>query len=206
MMFVFYAYSVELNRIVVCMIAVGIVALRARPRTARAARAGHAVGTRERRRQAVADRAGRRQVVPRCPTARRRVAVDGFLARRPRKASSWCIVGPSGCGKTTVLNMLAGLETPTSGTLDARRPRDRRARRRARRHVPGLRARSRGARCAGTSSSGCATVLPARACRATERERRVRALLDLVAPDAARGEVSASAVRAACASAWRSRG
>ena len=34
MMFVFYAYSIELNRIVVCMIAVGIVALRARPAAA----------------------------------------------------------------------------------------------------------------------------------------------------------------------------
>jgi len=27
MMFVFYAYSIELNRIIVCMIAVGLVAL-----------------------------------------------------------------------------------------------------------------------------------------------------------------------------------
>ena len=30
-----------------------------------------------------------------------------------------CIVGPSGCGKTTLLNLLAGFEPPTNGTVRA---------------------------------------------------------------------------------------
>jgi len=29
-----------------------------------------------------------------------------------------CIVGPSGCGKSTVLNLIAGLDQPTAGTLE----------------------------------------------------------------------------------------
>jgi multiple sugar transport system ATP-binding protein len=59
------------------------------------------------------------------------VAVEDFslVVPNPRMV---VLVGPSGCGKTTLLRMIAGLETPTSGTihlgerrLDTVAPRDR---------------------------------------------------------------------------------
>ncbi|MEO8484911.1 MAG: ABC transporter ATP-binding protein [Betaproteobacteria bacterium] len=44
------------------------------------------------------------------------IAVEDF-SLEVRAGEFLVIVGPSGCGKTTVLNMLAGLDTPTSGTV-----------------------------------------------------------------------------------------
>jgi len=59
------------------------------------------------------------------------VAVEDFTLTVPSPRMV-VLVGPSGCGKTTLLRMIAGLETPTSGTihlgetrLDTMEPRDR---------------------------------------------------------------------------------
>ncbi len=52
-------------------------------------------------------------------TVRRReiLALDGIEVDI-RGGEFFCIVGPSGCGKTTLLRILAGLETESSGTIE----------------------------------------------------------------------------------------
>ncbi|HSF29046.1 MAG TPA: ABC transporter ATP-binding protein, partial [Candidatus Tectomicrobia bacterium] len=46
----------------------------------------------------------------------RTVAVDGINLRVPH-GSYCCLLGPSGCGKTTILRLIAGHESPTSGDI-----------------------------------------------------------------------------------------
>lgn len=44
-------------------------------------------------------------------------ALDG-LSLEIRAGDAVAVMGPSGCGKTTLLNMVAGLDRPTSGTVE----------------------------------------------------------------------------------------
>ena len=48
-----------------------------------------------------------------------------------------CVIGHSGCGKTTVLNILAGLDTPSEGAVIVRQAGDRRPVARPRGDLPG---------------------------------------------------------------------
>ena len=113
MLFVFYAYSIELNRIVACMIT------SASSHSHSIARCAWHFGTRcrgtrneragEARLENVAKRFGN-------AGAAQTTAVQDLTLDVPA-GEFLVIVGPSGCGKTTVLNLLAGLELPTSGTV-----------------------------------------------------------------------------------------
>ncbi|MEO5533901.1 MAG: ABC transporter ATP-binding protein [Pseudolysinimonas sp.] len=51
-------------------------------------------------------------------TAQGRVEAIGDLSFEVRAGELVCIVGPSGAGKTTLLKCIAGLLTPTSGTVE----------------------------------------------------------------------------------------
>ena len=57
-----------------------------------------------------------RQVSKRYGDARSPLVVNGIDLVVP-KGTLTTILGPSGCGKTTTLRMIAGLETPTAGTI-----------------------------------------------------------------------------------------
>ncbi|MFW8643218.1 ATP-binding cassette domain-containing protein [Rhizobium beringeri] len=43
-------------------------------------------------------------------------AVQGLLLQ-DRRRETIAIIGPSGCGKTTLLNLIAGLDRPSSGQI-----------------------------------------------------------------------------------------
>ena len=49
------------------------------------------------------------------------VAIDG-VSLEIAQGEFFMIVGPSGCGKTTLLRVLAGLDTITSGTIEIATP------------------------------------------------------------------------------------
>jgi NitT/TauT family transport system ATP-binding protein len=49
------------------------------------------------------------------------IAVDN-VSLEIERGEFFVVVGPSGCGKTTLLRILAGLETPSAGTIDIQRP------------------------------------------------------------------------------------
>jgi NitT/TauT family transport system ATP-binding protein len=49
-----------------------------------------------------------------------RVRAFGEISLEAQPGEFLCVVGPSGCGKTTLLRCLAGIETPTAGSLERR--------------------------------------------------------------------------------------
>jgi NitT/TauT family transport system ATP-binding protein len=50
------------------------------------------------------------------PTGTHVLALEG-ISLEARRGEFVCLVGASGCGKTTLLNLISGLDTPTSGEI-----------------------------------------------------------------------------------------
>jgi sulfonate transport system ATP-binding protein len=50
-------------------------------------------------------------------TPRARIVALDNVSLTVREGEFVCLVGPSGCGKTTLLNLIAGLDSPDSGTV-----------------------------------------------------------------------------------------
>ena len=50
------------------------------------------------------------------PAVAHPLVLSGF-ALEIEHGEFFCLLGPSGCGKTTVLNLLAGFEHPSAGTV-----------------------------------------------------------------------------------------
>ena len=46
-----------------------------------------------------------------------KITVLSDISLEVKRGRMLCIVGPSGCGKTTILNLISGFLTPTSGTV-----------------------------------------------------------------------------------------
>ena len=51
-----------------------------------------------------------------------RVTALDHLELRVEPHEFLCVVGPSGCGKTTLLKLLAGIQSPSSGSIRFERP------------------------------------------------------------------------------------
>ena len=192
MMFVFYAYSIELNRIVVCMIAVGLVALVLDRALRRAAAPLDAVEHgMSAARQAAPRR--RRQALRRSRARATTIAVERLHARRApgRVPGDRRAVGLRQDDRAQPARGPRARRREGTVAIDGRA--DHRAGPRSRRDVPGLRAVSLAHR------AGQRRVRPAlRPRRRRPRRRGARrsacaATIELVGLDGLGGEVSAPA-------------
>ena len=59
----------------------------------------------------------RKSYAPRQPDGVAVHAIDG-ISFEVARGEFFTLLGPSGCGKSTTLQSIAGLETPTSGTIE----------------------------------------------------------------------------------------